>query len=253
MKNLFLSLAFASVLLTSCTSDDAATPSAGGPLPTKIVTTYSGSTTVATSTFTYSGNKILEENISPQFDISKIKYTYTGNNITKIERFAGSSFDAYGGENMTYENGKIKTSTTIAVAGYNGDLRKESFVYNADGTVTTTSSFINQTTGVETPTGRQMRYTYTNGFLTKSESISSGIVGQVVNYTNDAAKNAAFKNVVGFNEFAMEGTLRLTADYVGSTVYNKTYTYSYNTANYPSQVVEPNAYGSQTKTQVFTY
>jgi hypothetical protein len=189
----------------------------------------------------------------PAEDVSKRKYTYTGDNITKIEEFVGTTFDAFGGSILTYENGKLKTTTKIAVAGYVGDLQKETYSYNADGTVTTTSSSINQTTGVETANGRQMRYIYTNGLLTKTESISGGVVGQVTNYTNDSGKNPAFKNVLGFDQTIAPGNLRLSTTYVGSSNPGQTFTYTYNSNNYPSQVVQPNAYGTQTKTQVFTY
>lgn len=242
------------VAITSCTPDDNNNSSGatGGTLPSKIVSTYSGGQ-VSTSTFTYSGNKIVEEKILPAEDISNRKYTYTGDNITKIEEFAGPTFDAFGGKVLTYENGKVKTVTDIAVAGYNGDLTKLTYAYNADGTITTTSSSINQTTGVETANGRQMRYTYDNGLLTKTESISGGVVGQVTNYTNDSGKNPAFKNVLGFDQTLAEGNLRLSTTYVGSSNPGQTFTYTYNAANYPSQVVQPNAYGTQSKTQVFTY
>jgi hypothetical protein len=253
-KLLYLAtIALFAITSISCSPDDPeTTPVTNGLLPSKIVSTYSGGQ-VSTSTFTYAGNKILEENILPAEDVSKIKYTYTGDNITKIEKFSGTTFDAFGGDNLTYENGKVKTITQIAVAGYVGDLRKETYTYNADGTVTTTSSFINQTTGAETANGRQMRYTYTNGLLTKTESISGGNVGQVTNYTNDAGKNPAFKNVLGFDQTLAEGNLRLTTTYVASSNPGQTFTYTYNADNYPSQVVQPNAYGTQTKTQVFSY
>ncbi|WP_310559817.1 hypothetical protein [Flavobacterium sp.] len=242
------------VAITSCTPDDNNNSSGAtsGIVPTKIVSTYSGGQ-VSTSTFTYSGNKIVEEKILPAEDISKRKYTYTGVNITKIEEFAGPTFSAFGGKVLTYENGKVKTVTDIAVAGYNGDLTKLTYAYNADGTITTTSSSINQTTKVETANGRQMRYTYTAGLLTKTESISGGVVGQVTNYTNDIGKNPAFKNVLGFDQTLAEGNLRLSTTYVGSSNPGQTFTYTYNAANYPSQVLQPNAYGTQSKTQVFTY
>jgi hypothetical protein len=254
MKNLFLYIAIVFLSLISCSKDDDSTitSTSSGILPTKIVSTYSGGQ-VSTATFTYSGNKIVEELIVPAEDISKRKYTYTGDNITKIEEFAGLAFDAFGGLIFTYENGKVKTTTSIAVAGYVGDLNKEVYAYNTDGTVTVTFSDINQITGIETANGRQMRYTYNAGLLTKSESISSGVVGQVTNYTNDSGKNPAFKNVTGFDQTLAEGNLRLSTVYVASSNPGQTFSYTYNADNYPNQVVQPNAYGTQTKTQVFTY
>jgi hypothetical protein len=240
-------------IFSSCTpTDDNPQSAQSSILPKKIVSTFSGGQ-VRTSTFTYAGNKIVEELIVPSSDISKKKYTYTGDNITKIEYFATSTFSAAGGFNFTYENGKLKTSITIAEAGYSGDSLKEIYTYNADGTVTSTSSFVNQTTGAESAIGRQMRFTYSSGHIIKSEQISGGVVGQVTNFTFEAGKNQAFKNVTGFDQTLAEGNLRLTSSFVGISNANRTYTYSFNSDNYPSQVVEPNASGSQSKTQVFTY
>lgn len=259
--NTFKKISFSAAIIvasifTACTPSDQTEPvtpvAQGGVLPSKIVSTYSGGQ-VSTSTFTYSGNKIVEELIVPAYDISKRKYTYTGDNITKIEEFAGTTFDAAGGTILTYENGKVKTTTEIAQAGFNGDLRKETFAYNADGTVTRTSSGINQTTNVETANGRQTKLTFTNGNLTKTESISGGVVGQVTNYTYEAGKNQAFKNVTGFDQTLAEGNLKLSTTYVASSNPGETFTYTFNSSNYPSQIVQPNAYGNQTKTQVFTY
>ncbi len=252
MKKIILTLSFATLLLTSCSgSDDAPTPTSGGTMPSKIVTTFSTGQ-ISTSTFTYSGNKIIEENIVPSSDFSKVKYTYTGDNITKIEIFSGSNFSPAGGFNLTYENGKQKTSTEIAQAGYNGDLRKETFAYNADGTVTRTSSGINQTTGVESANGRQMKFTYTADLLTKTESISAGVAGQVTNYTNDETKNQAFKNVIGYGIIEERGNLRLSENYVGNPLSNRTYVYNYNSSNFPAQVAMT-ASGTQSNTRAFTY
>lgn len=254
MKNLILSLSIVALTLTSCSkSDDAPAPMAGGPMPSKIVSTYTGGQ-VSTSTFTYSGNKILEENIVPTSDFSRIKYTYTGDNITKMDLFTGPTFSPAGGTTFTYENGKLKTSIELTQPGFSGPLRKNEYTYNSDGTIVTeTGFFINQSTGVVTPIGRQMRYTYASGLLLKTESISGGVVGQVTNYTNETGKNQAFKNVLGYDQTAAEGNLRLSTVYVGSSNPGETFTYSYNANNYPSQVVQPNAFGTQSKTQVFTY
>lgn len=254
MKNLILTLFIASLSLTSCTPNDPATPSSAmsGVVPTKIVSTYS-SGEVFTSVFTYSGNKILEENIVGSTELSRRKYTYTGDLITKIQYFMGSAYSAWGGEILTYENGKVKTTIEIPYPGNNGELRKETYVYNTDGTVTSTSSSINQTTGVESANGGQMRYIYNAGFLIKTESISNGVVGQVTNYTNDIGKNQAFKNVTGFDQTLAQGNLRLSATYIGNPGANQTFSYLYNANNYPTQVVEPNIYNNISKTQVFTY
>jgi hypothetical protein len=258
MKNLFLSIAIVFLSLTSCSKDDDSTTTGtpSGVLPTKIVSTYSGGQ-VSTSTFTYAGNKIVEELIVPAEDVSKIKYTYTGDNITKIEEFSGLAFDAFGGLILTYENGKVKTSTTIAVAGYVAPNTKTTNTYNTDGTITVTTSSIDQITGVETPNLGSVKLTYASGNLVKRERFSStSVLERTETFTFDTAKNAAFKNVTGFDQTLAEGNLKLTE--TGTNVgqasnVNKTWTYNYNADNFPSQVVQPNAYGSQSKTQVFTY
>ena len=254
MKKLLLTVAIILVTFTSCTPKDDNTTSAtySGTLPTKIVTTWSGGQ-VSTSTFTYSGNKIVEEEILPAEDISKRKYTYTGENITKIEEFTGTTFDAFGGSILTYENGKVKTTTTIAVAGYSGPKTKTTNNYNTDGTVSVKTSSIDQITNIETPNSGSYKLTFANGNIVKREWFSDASVLQATDtFTYDTAKNSAFKNVTGFDQTLAEGNLKLTETIETGNV-NRTFTYTYNTSNYPSQVVQPNAYGTQTKTQIFTY
>jgi hypothetical protein len=255
MKTKILSLAMIAILaISSCTSDDNNNTSgtSSGTLPTKIVTIWSGGQ-ISTSTFTYSGNKIVEELIVPAEDVSKRKYTYTGDNITKIEEFTGTTFDAFGGSILTYENGKVKTTTTIAVAGYSGPKMKTTNTYNSDGTVSVKTSSIDQITNVETPNSGSYKLTFANGNIVKREWFSDTAVLQATDtFTYDTAKNAAFKNVTGFDQTLAEGNLKLTETIQTGNV-NRIFTYTYNTINYPSQVVQPNAYGTQTKTQVFTY
>ena len=255
MKKLLVTFSIIFLTVSSCSTDNsntAAAGTAGGTLPTKIVTTYSGGQ-VSTSTFTYSGNKIVEEKILPAEDVSKRKYTYTGDNITKIEEFVGATFSAWGGSILTYENGKVKTTTTIAVAGYSGPKTKTTNTYNTDGTVSVKMSSIDQVTNVESPNSGSYKLTFANGNVIKREWFSDASVLQATDtFSYDTTKNAAFKNVTGFDQTLAAGNLKLTETIQTGSV-NRTWTYTYNASNYPSQVVQPNAYGTQTKTQVFTY
>ena len=252
MKKLILMFSVAMLTLTSCSSDDnvGGTSTASSVKPTKIVTTYTGFTQVSTSTFTYNGNKIVEELIVPSTDVSKIKYTYTGDDITKIEEFSGPAFDLYNTTTYTYENGKVKTEVEQGTAAF--PYNKINYVHNADGTITTTSINVDQTSGVETPNSGSEKIYVTSGNVTKIEFLdANGVVGRTTSFTYETGKFHAFKNVTGFDKIALSGNNNLTSiTFSGTNPVVKTYTSTYNSGNYPIQIINPDFGGT---TEVITY
>ena len=253
MKKLILLFSAGLLSLTSCSSDDnGGSPSTSlNVKPTKIVSTFSGSTQISTSTYTYNGNKIVEELIVPSTDVSKIKYTYTGDNITKIEEFSGPTFDLYNTITYTYENNKIKTEVEQGTAAF--PYGKENYVHNADGTVSSTHINIDQSTGVETSNSEILKSYFLNGNLIKTEVIdATGAIGRTYNLAYETGKFHAFKNVTGFDKIALAGNNNLTSiTFSGMPSSIVTYTSTYNSSNYPIQIVSP-SFGS-TQTEVITY
>lgn len=243
--------------LTYCSSDNnGSSPSSSSSVkPTKIVTTYSGSTQVSTSTFTYNGNKIVEQLIVPSDNVSKFKYTYTGENITKIEAFSGTTFDLNNTTTFTYENNKIKTKIKQGIAPY--PYIKTIYVHNTDETITTTSINIDQTTGIETPNAGSYKSYFTNGNLTKTENIDdNGTVNKTTYFTYEIGKFNAFKNVIGLDKIGSVGNNNLTSlTFSGSNPVLTTYTSTYNTSNYPIQIESTTSSptATLTQTQIITY
>ena len=110
MKTKFLLMTGVAItlFLTACKTEEPSNTSS--VLPKKIVETYSNSTASRTMDFTYNGNKISEILITPASDVSKIKYTYAGDDVVKIENFIGQNYDKYNSTEFTYLNGKVATA-----------------------------------------------------------------------------------------------------------------------------------------------
>lgn len=261
MNKLILLFCLAFITLTSCSSDEnfSNVDPTSTIKPTKIVTTsVSSDTFVSTSTYTYIGNKIVEELIDSKFEYSKIKYTYSGDDIVKIEKFMmedGVTFFLYRTTTYSYIAGKIKFETI--------KLENESkyykliFIHNDDGTITTTASEINSATGIETQSTSIVKKYFSNGNLTKIEIRGTdGIIYRSENYAYDLSKFNVFKNVTGFNKINLGGNNNLLSiTYSGTPATILNYNSTYNTSNYPTQV-ENTRYSTTaplTQTQKITY
>ena len=90
MKNLFFyfrTLMVFSVLLISCDRNEdnpAPTPNTSGLVPKKIVEKDASGKVVNEITFTYDGNKMLQADNTAKIDgVASVKFTYTGDRITK--------------------------------------------------------------------------------------------------------------------------------------------------------------------------
>lgn len=243
MKNLIYSLftiLLSGVLLTSCNrseEEQVSTPANTGILPKKTTNTRAGSSTMVEVTYTYDGTKLKEINISPQFDVSKVKFTYTGDNITKIESFIGTAFNPYSNVDLVYSGDKlIKAGTT-------------EYTYNSDGTVE------GKIGGVTAK-----RYTMSAGNIVKEETVYNGVASEIT-YTYDSKKNI-HRNITGLNKiFNLEGLVwnliqvnennPLSALGQNGNTTNKTWTYEYNADQYPVKSV--GTVGNQTTTKVITY
>ncbi|RCU44997.1 hypothetical protein EIZ47_01935 [Chryseobacterium lacus] len=250
MKN-FIMKAFVIASVTSvisCTNDNDPLPivPTGGLVPKTIERSYSQGWPTSTVTYTYDGNKIKEININPQVDVSKGKFTYTGDNITKLEVFSGPNFTPYTVSTFEYANDKLSKVTSI----YNSNTTVRNYTYNTDGTVTEV------TTGAY---NSNKKYTLSSGNIAKTEYLDNN--GNVVS-TDTAtfdAKNNIHKNITGLSKiFNLEGLFwdLIQADANNRLTYNQgtmntTYTYEYNSEGYPTKRVETK--GTNTTTSVITY
>jgi hypothetical protein len=140
----------------------------------------------STITYAYNGNKIVSLTYN---DGNKTTFTYTGNLITKAEAFESGVLKET--TTLTYENNKLKSYIEIPVATSSSSKRK-SYTYNADGTVSTVTVSINQTTLVETQVSSGALTLDTKGNITKS---ASNNFSTVIEYDT---KNNPFKNISGY-------------------------------------------------------
>lgn len=242
-KFLCLFSALSIVLMSSCSSDD--TSNEGGSdalLPKKIVETSveNGISGTLDYTFTYDGNKLKQVSLS---DASKYVYTYTGDLITKVEKFYSSelqSTDVY-----AYEGGKLISKITTQAFG-SAPQEKLTLVYNANGTVNANQSQIINKQEIKYDSTTLI--TFANGNVISSEYID-GVKEKTTSTFDD--KKSPFTNITGakllldldhdFDYSSVNNPLTSTTvetDGSGKVVQTATvkYTNKYNASNFLSEV-----------------
>lgn len=236
MKKLALAFSALVLVFTSCSSSDDSEPivpvTPSGILIKKMVLTSNNEDSESywnsTINFTYNGNKLVQ---AIDEDNYKLVYTYTGDLITKIEYFDGSTLD--GQDLFTYNtDGKLIEYRDLSV--FEDFEHKFTYNYNSNGTVSVQE--YQGTIGNTSPVFSPDIYTFTNGELT---STNSGSI------TYDS-KNNPFKNVTGYQEIM---TFEFSDDYAiafgrnqnivsapaGTSTTDGTFsTYTYNADNYPA-------------------
>ena len=196
---LFLSILFS---LISCTKEDSSQNQENTILPKRIIYDYGDTVDYSEITLSYDGNKI-KETIDQKG--RKSVYTYTGDLITNITRYNGTSIDMT--NDYVYENGNIKSDLRLTYSANKTDIygSKKVFTHNSNGTILEESYIVNPITKTETKGLENVIYTFLNGNLTKTVSTS------VLNYYN------------GFN-------------YISSTT-EYTYIYEYDDKNHPTATI----------------
>lgn len=234
MKKILSLLAISLIAFTSCHGDDdlrpydpdAFNPATDVVLLTKTIEHYSDNTSL-TTVYAYDGNRLLTTTDSDGYHV---KFSYTGNLITKIEYFtAANTLDQK--DTFSYNaQGQLITFVTVDPGSNLGS--KEIYTYNTNGTVS-----INHYTG----DGNIQATADGTGTIT----ISNGEVSQIVTdyspgftYSYDIWNNPG-KNVLGFNKLLFYGAeatgsvfhnlLAETTDGVPSALF----TYDYNEGHYP--------------------
>jgi uncharacterized protein YcfL len=264
MKKILCLFSASLLLLVSCSSSDSSSengnPSSQNLLLKKIVendVVFGGSTT----NYTYNGNKLVEINYREE---KSDMYTYTGNLITKIEKFniyysgtpdeqselSSTDYFAYNSNNQLIE---FKTTTVGSEIE-----RVTTYVYNSNNTVSFQQ--YQYDLGVTPELLKSGTITVQDGEITKLQVVKE-FDSFTDNYTLDT-KNSLFKNVVGYDKLIFTHIIglqgRLTS---GETVLagvshnylnNGELAYTYNSDNYPITANE-SFFGSVLHTFAFSY
>jgi len=251
MKKVLFTLAIVAVTLISCSTDDStnSTPPAGatGTLLKQIVETYEDGS-ISTLDYEYSGNKITKLTVVSDFgngtETEVTNYTYTGEFLTKTEDYTDGILDYT--IDLEYDaNDKLITETTI-FPGQTPEVN--TYVHNADGTVTFNEAG-----------GSIVVYTYDNGDLI-TEDNTNGNQDYTIVYDN---KNGALKNIHQREVFELMGYYAYNHNFLsytntGGASYNEneTYSYTYNTDDYPItaiNTVDPGTADEEIITSTYTY
>ncbi|SHI73520.1 hypothetical protein [Flavobacterium terrae] len=252
MRKIIVLMSFITLLLTSCSSDDALiveapiTPSNNiKPIQFKHYD-YNSPISYVIGDFNYSGDKL--DKVIYNND-KEDRYTYNNDLITRIDYYQSGILKKYRTFFYNTEN-KLSEYKVYNVSGGTSNLSlSESFTHNIDGTITSIS--INN---IETEYYKY--YLNSNGNVFKLEtygdsSYSTIQYTELMTYDN---KYTPFKNILGFNKIVMmfveSGGIEnnLLSHDLSHTIYEL----DYNNENYPVKITEKNT-TSNTYSDVFEY
>lgn len=244
MKKILLLLSFSVVLLSSCSSDDSSS-SESQPLLLKTMTEGDVLFGQTVTNYTYNGNKLVEIFKDGDDDYADV-YTYTGDLITKIEKFA--VYDAgtpsedrqlLSTDQFAYNANNQLVQFTTTSQDFDGE-RVTTYVYNSDNTVSFAQNA--NVPGEPTESLKTGTITVQNGEIVRLQVVKE-FDSYTDNYTYDT-KNSIFKNVTGYDKIIFthiigkQGSLTWVDSIVGGISHNflnnsGEFQYTYNSDNYP--------------------
>ncbi|KUJ62211.1 hypothetical protein AR687_09325 [Flavobacteriaceae bacterium CRH] len=277
MKKLLPFFGALALVLTSCSSDDSNDASASIK-PSRITYLDGDSETSYFIDYKYDGNKIVSET---EDDGSTTKYTYTGDLITKKEDFGSDNQVDYTTE-YTYTNGKVSSQIMkySEIPGKNSSLSyydKLKYTYNSDNTVSYEGFYVSASAGTEEKNGSYGTLTFQDGNLIKS--VTTVNYGSTATYFYEYdTKNSPFKNVTGGSlliDKGFEVSAHNITKYSGSSVsvdkkiglsshaaksaastsnpYINTFTYTYDSNDFPTEGKSFDSDGALRETVKYTY
>lgn len=244
MKKIFAMAAIA-LFMVSCSDDDSNSTQTSGKLVKVISTDSEGA---LTSNLTYDGNKLKEINDT---DGEKQVITYTGNLVTEWKYYDTNnqltSKDIY---QYNSQNQLVTYYELYYDAEFGDEAYKTTYVHNANGSISFTEYYSDNADDLNSFTEIDATGTITETTLTTI--YNSGEDTEVYTYTFDG-KNNPLKNITGMEKIAFANTMGTTKFYTenvltqasswnsGASVVESTYTYTYNSSNFPLTEVETNA------------
>lgn len=234
MKKLICSACFIALSLTSCSSGgDSSTSSESDVLVTKTAETYANDGSVITTNYTYNGKKMVKATDSDGYYET---YTYTGDLLTRVN-YLSDLDELEETETFTY-NANNKLVSYVRAELFDDSGVKETFVYNSNGTISTTTYSGDATS--QTNVLNTSLINFSGGEVSVTQLFSGSTLVSTHTYTYDT-KNSPFQNVTGYDKIAV-----LEVESVGlnhnilTDSYNEfgnnyitTSVYTYNSLNFP--------------------
>jgi YD repeat-containing protein len=261
MKKIFTLAAIALFTLASCSDDsdsDTVNNPGTNPAETGLLLKKSISndqTGQSISIFNYNDQNKLISITSPD-ELGGTYFYYSGNLISRIETLYDDTFST----KELYEYDSQNRLVTYTIYDYTTDLTgtevdafKNTYTYNANGTITTRQYHGNETEqNISGPSSTV--FTMSNGnIIKKVVTYDESLTTTTTNYTFDN-KNTPDKNMIGFNVFILAdqvgGINNVTSVNTDDVIYNSSTTYTYNDAGYPITETNTTSQG-ETTTQYF--
>ncbi len=225
MRKITYLLCISLMMLASCSNDDNAAQNTESRVPKKqIISDLDGSVAID---FVFDGNKIVSSTYPDNY---VVKYTYTGDLITKKE--ASDFTDEY-----NYTNGKL--TTYLRKLPGRDYYDKYSYTYESSDVVSFVISRVTISTSAEEIISPKNIYTLKDGNIIKYETSSS-----VTTYKYDD-KNSPMRNVLGFNKIFAEqpqvsssvnNVISYTVTLVDNNSYTNEITYAFDENNFPTEM-----------------
>jgi hypothetical protein len=265
MKKICCLFICSSLFLTSCSSDSSSENASADLLLKRVVEgdILFGGTTVD---YTYNGNKLVEIEKSNDGNVWSDVYTYTGDVITKIEKFevydAGTpAEDTYLTSTDEFQyNGNNELVQFKTTTPDNPDMERVT-TYTHSGNTVTFQQYEN-VTGEAPVLLKSGTITIQNGEISQVQVVKQ-FDSYTANYTYDT-KNSIMKNVLGYDQILLthvlgtQGSLTWLDTIVGGVSHNFVagvtggLAYTYNADNYPL-TAEQSSFGSVLHSYEFEY
>lgn len=226
------------MFLTSCSSSDDTNDISSDILVRRTVKTYPYDVAAEVTNYTYNGMKMLRSSTSSGDEYAI--YTYTGDLLTQVKRY--HSFNVlWETETFTY-NSDNKLTQYLQQDWHIHFSDRKAYVYNSDGTVSVTSYFGDTVSELYEARNEIIYFSGEEVSALEMYQVGTGTLEDIILYTHDT-KNHPFKNVTGFDVFALinadsfsvsHNLLSSNWETIGS-MDNREYTstYLYNSLNYP--------------------
>lgn len=229
MKKFLCLVGTLTLLLTSCSSDNSAPDISIDTTtkPTKMFFLQPDNTPIYVTDMLYDGNKLVS---GTDDDGYAIKYTYTGNVISKIEQYEPGNVLTLTTE-LLYSNGKL--TTQIERQPNKTSYFETKYTYSNDGVISYEGREVNSN-NIAVSMGK---FTYKDGNVVKKETYYQGKIDAVYSYEYDT-KNNPQRNILGFNlliNWPTTSSVNNLVKYreVLNAEFDNSYTYTYNENNFP--------------------